>query len=109
MGHLCAVSEERAQWGFGVGARACFMLAFKVTFHSLLPALSPWLLELTDGAFKARAMGPWINFCSWNLLDVCVACELREPMRRGGAAAEQVAYLGTPGTALTWKISPVTP
>lgn len=84
------------------------MLAFKVTFHSLLPALSPWLLELTDGAFKARAMGHRLISAA-GICWMCVACELREPMRRGGAAAEQVAYLGTPGTALTWKISPVTP
>lgn len=58
-------------------------------------------------------MGPRINFCSWNLLDVCAACEPREPMGleggTGGGGAELLAYLGTPGTAAPmWKIFPVT-
>lgn len=66
-------------------------------------------MELTDGAFIARAIGPRINFCSWNLLDVGEVCELREPVRLGGRrreegarrersrrVAELLAYLGTP-------------
>lgn len=69
-GQWWPLSEERVQAEFGVSTRVCFILAFKVTFSSLLPVPSPWFLELTDGAFKARAMGPRINFCSWNLLDV---------------------------------------
>lgn len=81
----CGHSQEE----FGVSACVYFILVFKVTFSSLFPALSPWLLELTDGAFKARAMGLRINFCSWNLLDVCVACEPREPMRMGGRGGER--------------------
>ena len=74
------------------------------------PPPSSELLELTDGAFKARAIGPRINFCSWNLLDVGEAGERREPVRLGGrrrreegarrersrGVAELLACLGTP-------------
>lgn len=102
------VSKEWAQQQFGIIARVCLISAFKVTFSSLFPALSPQFLELRDGAFKARAMGPRINFCSWNLLDACVAREPRAPMRWGeekerGWGAELLAYLGMPGTAQCGK------
>lgn len=84
-------------------------------FQQPLPAWSRGLLELTDGAFTARAMGPRINLCSWNLLDVCVACEPSEPMRLGGRGgrrgerrgAELLAYLAMPGTQLLRRTYPL--